>query len=354
MSVTYGFYNSKDGDRRYDATQMSSIFDGIIEDGILQHYGTAMVVKESEGTIVNVGIGRAWFNHTWTLNDAILPITIPTSEIILNRIDAVVLEVDARESVRANQITVVKGTPSSSPSRPTLINTNDRWQYPLAYIYVEAGATSIRQSNITNMVGTSDCPYVTAPLEKMSIDDLIAQWADQWDEFYENQTSDMEATNALWKELWTTWYSSQTAEMKAANEFWKQQWKEWFFSYVNNYTNDMAEWRKTTESTFKEWFESLNVILEDDTAAQILQQLLELKEKVDSFEEFRGDLSYDFAIYYPLYDNGFRAYENLLDSTNDLVKDSNDEAIEGHSYSSEVILDSMGEQIETDIIFERR
>lgn len=63
MSVTYGFYNSKNRDRRYDAIQMSSIFDGIIRDGVLQHFGTAMMVKESEGMMVNVGIGRAWFNH---------------------------------------------------------------------------------------------------------------------------------------------------------------------------------------------------------------------------------------------------------------------------------------------------
>lgn len=48
MSVTYGFYNSKNHDRRYDAIQMSRIFDGIIRDGVLQHYGTAMMVKESE------------------------------------------------------------------------------------------------------------------------------------------------------------------------------------------------------------------------------------------------------------------------------------------------------------------
>ena len=89
MSVTYGFYNSKNHDRRYDAIQMSSIFDGIIRDGVLQHFGTAMMVKESEGMMVNVGIGRAWFNHTWTLNDALLPLTLPLSEVILNRIDAV-------------------------------------------------------------------------------------------------------------------------------------------------------------------------------------------------------------------------------------------------------------------------
>lgn len=87
MSVTFGFYNSKEGDRRYDAIQMSSIFDGIIQDGILQHVGTAMVVKESEAMIINVGVGRAWFNHTWTLNDALLPLVVPQSEILLNRYD---------------------------------------------------------------------------------------------------------------------------------------------------------------------------------------------------------------------------------------------------------------------------
>lgn len=86
MSVTFGFYNSKEGDRRYDAIQMSSIFDGIIQDGILQHVGTAMVVKESEAMIINVGVGRAWFNHTWTLNDALLPLVVPQSEILLKHL----------------------------------------------------------------------------------------------------------------------------------------------------------------------------------------------------------------------------------------------------------------------------
>lgn len=165
MSVTFGFYNSVNGDRKYDAIQMSSIFDGIIRDGVFQHLGTAMMVEESEGMIVNVGIGRAWFNHTWTLNDALLPLEVPISEVILNRIDAVVLEVDARENSRANSIKIVKGTPASSPKNPEMIKTNDRWQYPLAYIQVNAGVTSIRQANITNCVGISDCPFINQPMK---------------------------------------------------------------------------------------------------------------------------------------------------------------------------------------------
>ena len=187
MSVTYGFYNSKNNDRRYDAVQMSSIFDGIICDGIMQHVGNAMMVNASVGMAVNVGTGRAWFNHTWTLNDALLPLTVPESEVVLNRIDAVVLEVDSRESVRANDIKIIKGTPSSEPVKPTMAREDDRWQYPLAYIRVNSGVTSIQQADITNAVGTSECPFVTAPLEVMSIDALIAQWKDQWDSWKEDE-----------------------------------------------------------------------------------------------------------------------------------------------------------------------
>ena len=186
MSVTYGFYNSKNGDRKYDAIQISSIFDGIILDGVLQNVGTAMMVKQLEGMTVVVGVGRAWFNHTWTLNDAPLLLSIPLSEAILNRIDAVVLEVDARESVRMNSIKVIKGVPASSPKKPTMIKQNDRWQYPLAYIRVNANTGSIRQENITNCVGTSECPFVTAPLDKISIDSLVAQWGDQFHQWFNN------------------------------------------------------------------------------------------------------------------------------------------------------------------------
>lgn len=93
MSVTYGFYNSLNGDRKYDSAQMSSIFDGLIVDGIFASIGTAFAVRAAGGLTVNVGIGRAWFDHTWTLNDSILPLEAPEAEVLLDRIDAVVLEV---------------------------------------------------------------------------------------------------------------------------------------------------------------------------------------------------------------------------------------------------------------------
>lgn len=49
-----------------------------------------------------IGIGRAWFNRSWIYNDAILPLTLEASELLLDRYDAVVIEVNHSTSVRKN------------------------------------------------------------------------------------------------------------------------------------------------------------------------------------------------------------------------------------------------------------
>lgn len=347
MSVTYGFYNSKNKDRRYDAIQISSIFDGIIRDGILQHVGTAMMVKESTGMMVNVGIGRAWFNHTWTLNDALLPLTVPQSEVILNRIDAVVLEVDARESVRANAIKIIKGTPATNPVKPTMISTTDRWQYPLAYIRVNSGVTSIRQANITNAVGTSECPFVTAPLEKMSIDDLVAQWKDQWSKWFNAQTEEIQQSYLTWEKQWDDWYAAQTADMQETNAYWKQLWAAWFNEYTNNNTSEMAAWRENAQALFDEWFQQLQDTLSEDVEANLANQILELQKRTSILEEIVDGIRTEFTVYNSLYDNGYENYDNLLDSSEGTIIDP----IVARAYSSSLILDSNGQPIDGRVIF---
>ena len=187
MAVTSGFYNSVSGDRKYNALQMSSIFDGIIEDGVYNSIGDRFSLTAGEGNTVIVGTGRAWFNHTWTLNDADYPLTIEPAEVVLNRYDAIVIEVNGSNAVRNNSIKVIKGTAGSSPSKPTMANGDDNiWQHPLGYIYVPAGASSISQSNIEYVVGTSECPFVIAAVQSIDIDALVAQWSDQFNTWFDN------------------------------------------------------------------------------------------------------------------------------------------------------------------------
>ena len=53
MSVTSGFFNSFNHDRRYNAEQMSAIFDGIINDGVFANIGTAFAVQDGHGSTVH-------------------------------------------------------------------------------------------------------------------------------------------------------------------------------------------------------------------------------------------------------------------------------------------------------------
>lgn len=267
MSVTSGFFNSLNGDRLYNAEQMSAIFDGVINDGVFSNIGTNFIVKASSGLVVTVGIGRAWFNSTWLLNDAILPLTAGPSEVVLNRYDAVVIEINHSESVRAGSIKIIEGTPASSPKYPTMTKTSEVNQYPLAYIYREAGSTAIAQADIKSMIGTKSCPFITGILETASIDSMVAQWQSQW----------------------TRWYSKQTESV----------------------LNQFNQWRDSVQTDFYTWYNDLQVVLDGDVATKLSKEILELQNKF-------GTLAEEYCI-----------YQTVFDSDNSVIEDSYGTQVEG-------------------------
>lgn len=222
MSVSSGFFNSLNGDRKYNAAQMSAIFDGLIIDGVFASIGTAFAVKAAGGLTVNVGIGKAWFDHTWTVNDSILPMTAPEAEVLLDRIDAVVLEVNGMESIRENTIKFVKGNPSSAPSRPILTNEGNVHQYPLCYIYRKYGTAVINQADITPMVGTESTPFVTGILQTISLDELLGKWQDELDRFTDARSQEVDDWIAQEQTVLDQWIASEQADFLA----WYNQMKD--------------------------------------------------------------------------------------------------------------------------------
>ena len=186
MAFSYGFYNSLNGDRKYDSEDLSRMFDGIIYDGVIGAVGDTFAVKAGTGNTVNVSSGRAWFNHTWTYNDAPMPISCGSAAVLLDRYDAIVLEVNAASDVRKNSIKVVTGTEASNPAKPTMESTEFVHQYPLAYILRKAGSSSISQSNIENAVGTEACPICTGVLKSLNVEQMMAQWEAQFDEWFQS------------------------------------------------------------------------------------------------------------------------------------------------------------------------
>lgn len=208
MSITSGFYDSLNGDRRYSAKEMSAIFNGIINDGVLANIGEVFAVKAGDGNTVTVGTGRAWFNSTWIYNDAALPVVVPDSHLKSGLdgwdyvIDLLVFEVDRSESVRAASVkfvcgqhyNVTNGIHNFSEAIPRAIsdyvtnfnsNSAEVKRYPLAAVCRYGGSSiPLSQSNITNLVGTSNCPYVTGILQVQSIDNIVARWESEFETWF--------------------------------------------------------------------------------------------------------------------------------------------------------------------------
>lgn len=181
MSLTSGFFDSFNEDRKYNSLQFSSIFDGIISDGIYATYGDYFLVSPVSGMNIKVGTGRAWLDHTWTLNDADYPLTVEDAEVVLKRIDTVIIEVDRTNSGRINRLRILKGTPASTPVAPQLTKTESLKQYPLADILVKPNATEIVAADITNRIGTKDLPWVAGIIDHVSAEELVQQWRIEFD-----------------------------------------------------------------------------------------------------------------------------------------------------------------------------
>ena len=277
MSVSSGFFNSLNGDRKYDAAQMSAIFDGLIIDGVFASIGTAFAVKAAGGLTVNVGIGKAWFDHTWTVNDSILPMTAPEAEVLLDRIDAVVLEVNGTESVRENTIKFVKGNPSSAPSRPTLTNEGNVHQYPLCYIYRKYGTAVINQADITPMVGTESTPFVTGILQTISLDELLGKWQDELDRFTDARSQEVDDWIAQEESDFTAWFNKMKADLQQEQTV-------------------LDQWIASEQADFLAWYNQMKDQLSGDVAGNL--QLEIDKEEVkrillvgfeDGTKEFSDD-----------------------------------------------------------------
>lgn len=250
MSVSSGFFNSLNGDRKYNAAQMSAIFDGLIIDGVFASIGTAFAVKAAGGLTVNVGIGKAWFDHTWTVNDSILPMTAPEAEVLLDRIDAVVLEVNGMESVRNNTIKFVKGNPSSAPSRPTLTNEGNVHQYPLCYIYRKYGTAVINQADITPMVGTESTPFVTGILQTISLDELLGKWQDELDRFTDARSKEVDDWIAQEESDFTAWFNKMKADLQQEQTV-------------------LDQWIASEQADFLAWYNQMKDQLSGDVAGNL-------------------------------------------------------------------------------------
>lgn len=191
MGFEFGFYNSVNHDRVYNAEQFMNLFDGILRDGVFMTVGDHFAVRPQSGFLTLVGSGRAWFNGTWSWNSTDMVVRIPDPDLVYPRYDAIVLEIDKRTTVRRNRICVVKGTQAKTPKKPTLSKGPQLFQYALAYVYVKAEATAITGVDIENVVGKGETPMSTGLMDVYNVDAIWSQWEARFEEWFKGLTDNM-------------------------------------------------------------------------------------------------------------------------------------------------------------------
>lgn len=185
MAIKSGFFNSLNGDRKYDAVEVGRLFDGFITNGVFTSYGNHFLVSSTNSLTVNVAKGKAWFNSTYLYTDAVETIQIDAGELLYNRIDAIVLDINSSVGTRQNTIKYIKGTPATVPTKPSMIKSLEHNQYPLCYITVDKEVRTIGAEKIENTIGTSECPFIMAIDKDIDVDGLLAQWDADFDIWFD-------------------------------------------------------------------------------------------------------------------------------------------------------------------------
>ena len=224
MAVTSGFFNSMSGDRKYNAEQIGNYFEGLVSNGVFENVGNKLVVTATSGLNISVGTGRAMINCHWLKNDTDLSFTLDPGDVQYDRYDYIILKLDLNNSARSISILVRKGTPSiNAQIAPNLERTNEVYELCLAAIKVTKNATSITQTNIADLRGTSYCGYVTGLIEQVDTSDLFLQYQTALEEYYQRSVNLLNSIIEQRTAEFDAWFQTLTDELRVDTKLVKYE-----------------------------------------------------------------------------------------------------------------------------------
>lgn len=174
MTITYGFFDSVDGDRKYSAEDIGRYLHGIVSSGVYADASDSLQILAHENMKCTLQPGRAMLDYHYMENDSPLYFGLANGD-AQDRIDAIVLRLD--KSGRLCQFAVKKGSPAAKPTAPTVTRTETVKEYMLATVYVRKLATAITQEDITDTRANNEvCGFVHGIIDQVDTSTLFAQY----------------------------------------------------------------------------------------------------------------------------------------------------------------------------------
>ena len=142
-----GFFNALlnngEYDRKYNANDYCDNLAVVISNGVLRSGADDLKVT-GNGMVATVGVGRAWIEGHYYVNDTALSFAAVSAPSGGARYDRVILRLDKSVAVRSVTLMYVQGTAANNPTKPAPVRSGNVYDLVLADIYIPAGASSIQ------------------------------------------------------------------------------------------------------------------------------------------------------------------------------------------------------------------
>lgn len=193
MAQKYGFFNSINNDRVYDASEVANFLSKFFTNGV---FNNSLAVSSNDNMTVSVAIGSANINGYAYENTEVLTLDIDEADSTLSRIDSVICRLDLTN----RQITtmILQGNYATTASQPNITRTGNIYDLRLANVSVPAGATRITADMITDTRFGSDCGNVVGTVQQIDTTDVFKQYEtyfNNWFKTLEDELSENQAGN---------------------------------------------------------------------------------------------------------------------------------------------------------------
>lgn len=250
MSLTSGFFDSMDGSLRlYTAEQFSSIFEGLISDGVYEsvgsHFNVTKVSTSDDSIKVRVNSGRGWFKNVWVYCDG-SDITLDAANATVSRKDTVLLKVDKNQ--RTCSFVTSKGPEdgSNNPTIPADVPSNGVYYYPIAYVTIPANETSSQNCSISQAVGSTKTPWIQAIVQPSMNFEAYAQ---VYDDQLTTALQDLAADIGDWKDDIVDYLNVEEKDVEVGARLSSMESR--LTTEITNRTSDVNNARTTASSNLE-------------------------------------------------------------------------------------------------------
>lgn len=262
------FYNSKDGDRVYNADGHSDFMSPFFAPGVFMN---DLQVIANEDMTVTVQPGYAWVPIEGDTIKRLKHFREPTVKDIetasgtLNRIDTIVVR--RNDTDRDVTIEYVKGGLSSEPVATAPTRAGAVYELVLCQISVPAGTVRITQDMITDTRQNADlCGYVVATIKEIDFAQITAQFNKFFTQYEGNVEDRFDAFKdyiALLQQQGDTKYSDLLSDFQTKTGAYESIYEEWFERMKGQLSEDAAghlqnEVDDTGEGVFNRYYGLMN------------------------------------------------------------------------------------------------